>query len=172
MSKKNERMLLDGCMAPAGIYCHSTLIDTLENLDEKYVANTAEKRTLFADALLSLCTRYNEGRAEFMLLADKAGEDKELQEKKLVGKFVANQAMEFFDRAIIAGYILGKYGQNNEYLDSAAARVRVSLQHMESRVPDLVEDARKKRQEINDEVVKKLSGDDHELADRLRECLK
>lgn len=149
-AKPTERVLLDYIMAPSGIHRDSLVIEQFENHDEETVANTAAKRERVATMISHAATCINTNRKNFMEFIRKGGaaldENKKISTEKF-GMNCAVYAIELADKSAIMGYIIGKYGVNNEYLEEYAATIRVRMQGIETLLSDLIEQAKKERDE-------------------------
>lgn len=148
-TKTSERIILDYIMSPGGIYRDGEIIDQYEKLDEEHVANTHEKRALLAYMISTSCQHYNISRQKLMQSFPKDASEKFARglDIKTIGQMLAIDMIEHADKAAIMGFIIGRYSQNNEVLDTFVNHCLEMLDEACRKSPEIIEDYKRQREE-------------------------
>lgn len=146
----NGRVLLKMLLHPITGPRNEVPLDHIETADSFFgVANTAKKRKVLAMAVTNTSSAFHEYKKE---VADTL--DTLFKEKK-VRTTVEGLLENSVDKALITGYLIGKYSnESNEYLDEICAKMRVDLQNLETAFPQIYESGKKLRKEMLEESKK------------------
>lgn len=151
----NERVILRSLLTPDTALKKEIQVNHIEGLDNEIIANTADKRRKRALAIGVLCQSslskklmVLEGAEKVVEMAgtiqDKVDEEFGKEMSHLIKKLTI-MFLDFADDCLIDGYLIGKFAQNNEYLDPVCAKFRSEEQTMETKDPDLFERRKKER---------------------------
>lgn len=146
----NGRVLLKTLLHPITGPRNEIHLDHIETADSFFgVANTAQKRKALAMAVTNTSSAYHDYKKEVADTVDTLFEDKKV--RATVEGLLENS----LDKALITGYLIGKYAsESNEYLDQICAKMRVDLQNLETTFPQLYESGKKLRKVMLEETKK------------------
>ena len=166
--KSTERVLLEALCSPRSVASVLLPVDSIEAIDEDMVANTQDKRRLMARSLSISSQQQLAIKNKMIEMCDKIGGTKDISNKLWV------IICDALDSSLATGYLLGKFGQKNEFLDELAGKFRMERQKEETKFPELFEKIKKDRAErVNKSLneVQRDQGASDEFVNKVRKQL-